>query len=310
MLITNSKQTSLIMCKKLYCYLLLSFLLGGYNSYADSPLTSIDFWTIHTENFTVQNAFRNQKMDKSTIDFILDENNSLEIRLSVINAIGWKFKSNNKNSTALLKSILKKYKINSIETLFNVNHIDVLTCYTYSLALDNYKNVDNIIKLSNRVLNLDPNNFYSKYIATLIKSQKYTLSFQWCNVHLVFKELRKAEYFNSKYGKRLYDKTFEYIDIYDKDCPAREYDYYIDLSNEVKVYNLEKNQNKLFIQIYPVLYRDGKIEIFSDNGELIISIPFLSADFAILDINNNNYNQLTIKFTDIDNKSFSITLKK
>lgn len=291
-------------------YSVIFFLLLSLHSYADSPLTSIDLWTIHSENFTVQNAYRNQKMDKSTIDFILDENNSLEIRLSVINAIGWKFKSNSKNSTALLKSILKKYKVNSIDTLFNVNHIDILTCYTYSLALDNYKNVDNIIKLSSRVSNLDPNNFYSKYIATLIKSQKYTLSFQWCNVHLVFNELRKSEYFNSKYGKRLYDKTFEYIDIYDKDCPAREYDYYIDLSNEVKVYNLEKNQNKLFIQINPVLYRDGKIEFFLDNGELINSIPFLSADFAILDINNYNYNQLTIKFTDIDNESITITLKK
>lgn len=298
------------MYKKINLFAIFFFFLTSLHSYADSPLTSIDLWTIHSENFTVQNAYRNQKMDKSTIDFILDENNSLEIRLSVINAIGWKFKSNSKNSTALLKSILKKYKVSSIDSLFNVNHIDILTCYTYSLALDNYKNVDNIIKLSNRVSNLDNNNFYSKYIATLIKSQKYTLSFQWCNVHLVFKELRKAEYFNSKYGKRLYDKTFEYIDIYDKYCPAREYDYYIDLSNEIRLYDLEKTDNKLFFQIHPVLYRDGKIEIFSDSGELLNSIPFLSADFAILDINNYNYNQLTIKFTDIDNKSFSITLKK
>jgi hypothetical protein len=298
------------MSKKKIFYLLFFFLFLSYNSYADSPLTSIDLWTIHTEDFTVRNAFRNQKMDKSTIDFILDENNSLEIRLSVINAIGWKFKSNNKNSTALLKSILKRYKVNSINSLFDVNHIDILTCYTYSLALDNYKNVDNIIQLSSKVSNLDPNNFYSKYIATLIKSQKYTLSFQWCNVYLVFKELRKADYFNSEYGKRLYDKTFEYIDIYDKDCPASEYDYYIDLSNEVKLYNLEKTDHKLFFQIYPVLYRDGKIEIYSDSGELLNSIQFLSADFAILDINNYNYNQLTIKFTDIDNKSISITLKK
>lgn len=298
------------MIKKTLFYSIIFFLLINLNSYADSPLTSIDFWTIHTEDFTVQNAFRNQKMDKSTIDFILDENNSLEIRLSVINAIGWKFKSNNKNSTALLKSILKKYRVNSIDNLLDVRHIDILTCYTYSLALDNYKNVDNIIQLSNRISNLDPNNFYSKYIFTLIKSQKYSLSFQWCNVNLVFKELRKAEYFNSKYGKRLYDKTFEYIDIYDKDCPAREYDYYIDLSNEVKLYNLEKTDNKLFIQIYPVLYRDGKIEIFTDNGELINSIPFLSADFAILDITNYSYNQLTIKFTDVDKQSITLTINK
>lgn len=298
------------MIRKPLFYSVLFFLLLNLNSYADSPLTSIDLWTIHTEDFTVRNAFRNQKMDKSTIDFILDENNSLEIRLSVINAIGWKFKSNNKNSTALLKSILKKYKANSIDTLFDVNHIDILTCYTYSLALDNYKNVDNIIQLSNKVSNLDSSNFYSKYISTLIKSQKNSLSSQWCNVHLVFKELRKADYFNSEYGKKLYDKTFEYIDIYDKDCPAREYDYYIDLSNKLEFYDLEKTDNKLFVEIYPVLYRDGKIEIYSDSGELLNSIPFLSADAAILDITTYNYSQLNIKFTDIDNKSISIILKK
>lgn len=292
------------------CILFKLIFFFSLNSYADSPLTSIDFWTIHTEDFTVQNAFRNQKMDKSTIDFILDENNSLEIRLSVINAIGWKFKSNSKNSSALLKSILKKYKVNSIETLFDVNHIDILTCYTYSLALDNYKNVDNIIQLSNRVSNLDPNNFYSKYIFTLIKSQKYSLSFQWCNVNLVFKELRKAEYFNSKYGKRLFDKTFEYINIYEKYCPAREYDYYIDLSNSSRLYDLDKTDNKLFFQINPVLYRDGKIEIFKDSGEIIKSIPFLSADYAIVDLTNYNYNQFIIKFTDIDKQSVILTINK
>lgn len=298
------------MCKKLYCYLLLFFLLGGYNSYADSPLTSIDLWTIHSENFDVQNAFRNKKMDKSTIDFILDENNSLEIRLSVINAIGWKFNSDNKNSSALLKSIFKKYKVNSIDNLFDVNHINILTCYTYSLALDNYKNIDNIIQLSNRVSNLDSNNFYSKYISALIKSQKYSLSFQWCNLHLVFKELRKADYFNTKYGKKLYDKTFEYIDIYDKDCPAREYDYYIDLSNEIRLYDLEKTDNKLFFAINPALYRDGKIEIFSDSGELKDVISFVSADYNILDISKYNYSQFIVKFTDIDNESITLTIRK
>ena len=295
---------------KVLIYITIFSLFCEFKSYADSPLTSIDFWTIHTEDFTVQNAFRNQKMDKSTIDFILDENNSIEIRLSVINAIGWKFNSDNKKSTALLKSILKKYKVSSIDNLLDVSHIDILTCYTYSFALDSYKNVDNIIHLSNKISNLDPNNFYSKYIATLIKSQKNSLSAQFCNVHLVFKELRKADYFNSEYGKKLYDKTFEYIYIYDKDCPAREYDYYIDLSNKIRFYDLEKTDNKLFFKINPVLYRDGKIEVYKDIGGLINSIPFVSADYAILDISTYNYNQINIKFTDIDNKSITITLKK
>ncbi|MGO4817078.1 hypothetical protein [Flavobacterium sp. W22_SRS_FP1] len=298
------------MIRKPLFYSVLFFLLLNLNSYADSPLTSIDFWTIHTEDFTVRNAFRNQKMDKSTIDFILDENNSLEIRLSVINAIGWKFNSDNKKSTALLKSIFKKYKVRSIDNLFDVNHINILTCYTYSLALDNYKNVDNIIQLSNKVSNLDPNNFYSKYISVLIESQKYSLSFQWCNVDLVYRKLREDEYFKSDFGKKLYDITFDYIDAYDNDCPAGVFDYYIDLSNDIKFYELKKSYNIINIQIHPVLYRDGKIEIFSDIGDLIDSIPFVSADYAILDIAKYNYNQINIKFTDIDNQSISITLKK
>lgn len=82
------------------------------------------------------------------------------------------------------------------------------------------------------------------------------------------------------------------------------------MSNEIRLYDLEKTDNKLFFQIHPVLYRDGKIEIFSDTGELKDNISFVSADYKILDISKYNYNQLTIKFTDIDNKSFSIILKK
>lgn len=298
------------MFNKSLLYSGIFFFLVSLNTYADSPLTSIEFWTIHSEDFTVQNAFRNKKMDKSIIDFILDENNSLEMRLSVINAIGWKFKSSSKNSSALLRSILKKYKVNSIDTLFDVNYIDILTCYTYSLALDNYNNVDNIIQLSDRVSNLDSNNFYSKYIFTLIKSQKFSLSRQWCNVHLTFKELKKEDYFKSEYGKKLFDKTFEYIDIYDKYCPARDYDYYIDLSEDIKSYDLNNSDNKLFVQIYPVLNRDGKIEVYSDTGILQNSMSFVSADFTILDISSYNFSQFDIKFTDVDNQSIRIKIKK
>ena len=305
-----SKLPSMLILKNTVLNLVIFLLLVSSNSYADTPLTSINFWTIHADDFAVQNALRNNKMDKSTIDFILDESNSLEIRLSVINAIGWKFNSDNKKSTTLLRSILKKYKVNSIDNLFDVKHIDILTCYTYSLALDNYKNVDNIIQLSREVSNLDPNNFYSNYIYTLIKSQKYSLSSQWCNVFSVFKELRKSDRFNSEFGNKLYDKTYEFIGTSDKYCNESIYDYNIDLNNEIRFYELEKSNNKLYFRIYPILNRDGKIEVYSDSGELKDSMPFVSADFVILDITNYNYNQYTIKFTDVENQSITITLKK
>ncbi len=52
------------------------------------------------------------------------------------------------------------------------------------------------------------------------------------------------------------------------------------------------------------------LKFFSDSGELINSIPFVHSDFEILDISSYNYNQFNVRFTDIDNRSITLTLKK
>ena len=70
-------------------FLFLSIMLSGI-VYADSPLTSIDLTEGNKKDKMVQYAKASGgDFDDKLLDFLLDDNNALNRRLVVINAIGW-----------------------------------------------------------------------------------------------------------------------------------------------------------------------------------------------------------------------------
>lgn len=296
----------------IYSLVFVFLFLFTNKTYADSPLTSIDLWTAFPADVDVQKAFRIRKMENSTLQFIIDEDNSLELKLGVINALGWSLKSNEKKSTTLLKYILKKYKVKSITDLYSKKYAELLTCYTYSLALDNYLNVDKVVPLSNKIATLDDTNVLVDFINKLIKCQQYFLLEDWCNTNLIFKNIKKSDYFKSEVGQKIYEVSFDYIDSYKEYCSAGDYDLYINLNKNPALFEVKKNQPcKLHIQIYSVLYRDGKMDVIADaDGKIVFSKKFISADYIDFDLSDYNSATYTFQFIDIDNVSKSFKIRK
>lgn len=206
--------------KKFTLKIVLIFLLVT-KSYADSPLTSIEIWRAFPENLEIQNALKTKKMSNSTLEFILNEENSLELRICVINALGWNMNSKKNNSRKLLKAILEKYRVKSIDKLNEKKNSEILSCYSYLYAMDNYLNMDKILSCTRQAVALDPENKAVSFVYSLIQSQNYFLTKDWCKLYLTFENFKKKEFNFKNIDNNLIKLTSDYINVYNKYCPKR-----------------------------------------------------------------------------------------
>lgn len=194
------------------------FVLLVTKSYADSPLTSIEIWRTFPENLEIQKTLKTKKISNSTIEFILNETNSLQIRICVINALGWNMNSNKYNSRKLLKAILEKYRVKSIDKLNEKKNAEILSCYSYLYAMDNYLNMGKILSCTRQAVALDPENKAVSYVYSLIQSQNYFLTKDWCKLYLTFENFKKKEFSFKNIDNNLIKLTSDYIDVYNKYC--------------------------------------------------------------------------------------------
>jgi hypothetical protein len=78
--------------------------------------------------------------------FLVQETNSLELKMALINALGWNY-NGQKNAKRFLTYVVKKKIGSGITDLMNSGRSDLLLCYAYLLALDDYFQV--MCKLTN-----------------------------------------------------------------------------------------------------------------------------------------------------------------
>lgn len=70
----------------LFCMILLAF----QESFADSPLTSTEFYKAYLDIPVVKDASENpKKLSKEAKAYLFDESNPLDVKIALINAVGW-----------------------------------------------------------------------------------------------------------------------------------------------------------------------------------------------------------------------------
>jgi len=103
---------------KLHLFLILAFLLFSNNVIADSPLTSIKFWNASEDSYVLKIGKEpgKKKMDKRMFNYLMSSDVTVFDKLALINALGWEFNSEVRNSEIFLdklkKSALKFLKDN------------------------------------------------------------------------------------------------------------------------------------------------------------------------------------------------------
>jgi hypothetical protein len=207
--------------KKLFLFFILNLFLT--NIYADSPLTSTDFFKAYTAEPIVKKAL-SLKKGKITTDILLylaDSTNPIDIKLATINALGWNVKGKN-NSKAFLHFVLKNKNYNSefhkdiLSFTWHAN-AEELICYSYLKAMDNYFDISSALGYAELALKKDSNSFSINMIYRLIKAQGLTSLNEACLAFYQFNSL-KTDNLKNDMNRQAMIYVFEYLDDIGKDC--------------------------------------------------------------------------------------------
>ena len=208
--------------KKLF---ILIILISQY-TFADSPLTSTEFYKAYTDVPLVQDAMKCKgKITNAMLEYIYSETNPLEIKLAIINAIGWNFRGL-KNSQKFFKYVMNKKKY---KTDFQGDYMafkwyanrDELVCYSYLKAMENYFELADAFDIASEAQRKYSNSFAVNMIYNLIKVQGLTAYGESCYASKTFSTLKNNPKLTMDMKNEAMPFVFEYMDDIGKDCKAQ-----------------------------------------------------------------------------------------
>ncbi|RAR73827.1 hypothetical protein [Flavobacterium aciduliphilum] len=201
----------------------LFFVLFGNFVFADSPLTSTDFGNAYLDIPIVKEAFKSEgKITNEMMDYIDDDANPLDVKLAIINAIGWDHKGLI-NSKIFFMYVMKK---KNYQTDFHNDYIafkwyatrDELICYSYMLSLDNYFDVVDAFEIAGEALRKSPDSFAVNMIYNLIKCQGLTAFGEYCYASKLFLTLKDNPKLKMDMRKESMSYVFEYMTSVGENC--------------------------------------------------------------------------------------------
>jgi hypothetical protein len=203
--------------------LLILILVISQYTFADSPLTSTDFYKAYMNVPLVQDALNSKgKITNEMLEFIYSDTKPLEIKLAIINAIGWKVKGLT-NSQKFFKFVMNKKKYKSDfggdYTAFKWNATrDELVCFSYLKAMDNYFQLEDAFNIACEALRKHSDSFAVNMIYNLIKAQGLTAYGESCYASKIFSTLRDNPKLEMDMKKEAMPLVFEYMDNIGNDC--------------------------------------------------------------------------------------------
>jgi hypothetical protein len=185
-------------------------------TYADSPLTNTNFYYAYQDVLLVKKASQAKgELTKEMLTYLGNTNNKLDVKLAIINAIGWNHKGvNNSERFKQYLNITKKYG-NALKIKATA---DELICYAYLKSLDDYFNVIIANEFAELAVKKNPESFAINMISGLIKVQDLVFTKKYCAAFQQFNQLK----INSKLkmDMRLSSQKyiFEYMDFVGSKC--------------------------------------------------------------------------------------------
>ncbi len=203
----------------------LSILLSHF-TYADSPLTSTDFYKAYLDVPMVLEAMHsNGQITNGMMEFMIDDSNPLDVKLAIINAIGWQHKGLMLSEMYLTKVINKKKYMSEFESdymAFKWNATrDELLCFAYMKAMDNYFDVTDAFEIANETLRKYPDSFAVNMIYNLIKAQGLVAFNEYCYAAKIFSVFKNNASLKMDMRKEALSYVTKYMDDLDLDCKIK-----------------------------------------------------------------------------------------
>lgn len=204
--------------KRLLTIMLLT--LSWALTWADSPLTSSDFAESYKDQSMVQMALKlsddsDTDIPVSMLNYLADKKSPVDVRLAVINAIGWNF--NGKTSGQQLYEYLStRYKAKTVDKLAKKLDAGTLAVYAYALAMSNYFEVQEAQDLAHKAVKKNKTKSFSvAFIASLIDAQVH-LDGDWGMVYKVVNDVLHDGSLHLDMRQEAIDSVMDYIGEYKK----------------------------------------------------------------------------------------------
>lgn len=151
------------------------FAMNSITVFADSPVTSTDFYKAYIDVDIVKTAKEKGVVDQEIASYLHSSKNPIDVKAAVINGLGWKCegKSNAENYVKLIYS-------NSIDKL-DVDSLsgDEIFCISYMMALDDYFHVDKALTLMEKAYKKNNTSFTIAIVRSILKGQSILASGNW-----------------------------------------------------------------------------------------------------------------------------------
>jgi hypothetical protein len=198
-------------------FILIVFFYFYHSLFADSPLTSTYFSKAYqNEKMVILASGTHGRMITELMEWLASENNPVDVKMAIINCLGWDTK-NRKNSSMFFK-YLKKVKGYKDHADFEANGKDFeLLCLAYMKAMENYFEVDDAIDYAENAKSKNPESYTFNIILALIKAQK-ALNYNWCEVYLLTNRVREDKSFIMDINNGAINIIFKYMDQYKESC--------------------------------------------------------------------------------------------
>jgi hypothetical protein len=170
----------------LFC---LFFLLLTNHSFADSPLTSTEFYKGYLDIAIIKEARKSDgNIPEKQLQFLTNSKNPIVIKLALINSLGWDTKGKS-NAPKYLAYLLKKQPQLNYKNFYNKATADQLICYAYLKAMDDYFNVKSASVFARQAMRKAPTTYSIHLIGTLIQVQGLNQN-NWCSVYTKTNQVR------------------------------------------------------------------------------------------------------------------------
>jgi hypothetical protein len=199
-------------------FLILIFTLSINSVFADSPLTSTDFYKAYLDIPLIQKtANSNGVLTDEVFEYLISKN-SLDKKVALINALKWDFDGKN-NSSLYIKKLFGIRKNYTLTNFYQKATPEELLCYGYLKAMDDYFDVKKASVFTSRAQKLNPRSYSIAVINHLITTQMVDRS-NWCEIYSGFDAIKQNKLLKVDFRTKASDIIYEYLKGYKEYCTS------------------------------------------------------------------------------------------
>ena len=198
--------------------LLVLILLISQYTFADSPLTSTEFYKAYLSIPEVLAASTsNGTLTDKHFNFLNDKENNIGEKIALINALKWNIKGK-KNAKLYVNKLFAFNKKYTSKNFYQEATAEELICYAYLKAMDDYLDVNKALTFSKKALEKNPTSSTIHIVHQLINAQTALHNKNWCQVYTLFQKVALNKSLNKDFNLKALKVILNYTNGYKKYC--------------------------------------------------------------------------------------------